>query len=253
MRKSAIFLPNQQNLFIWFNALVMLVGLVFFGWRPAMVVFAYVFETIVVGLIHVFKLWAVYRYGDAQKAVPVSKDPRQMNGFAIIPFFMVHYFFFIFVQSVFIFSLVGKAIPGLDSNSFNVFGNYAFLLSQPDMLLAFACIAVSNTLASIKDFFIPQRYHHYTSNQLFMQPYLRIFVQQLVSILSGFFILLTNGAMVVALLLIVLRLTLDLYLVAIRNNQQLKDRVLERLSRNKKQDGTEQNGMSKKDLETFLE
>lgn len=248
MRKFHFLLPNSRNLFIWFNALIMLIGLLFFGWRPVIILFAYVFETIIVGVIHIFKLWAVYKYGDAQKRQTPSKDPRQMHGFAIIPFFVVHYFFFIFVQSIFIFSLVESDIPGMDRVSFNVFGNYKALLSQPDMLLAFACLALSNVLYTIKDFFMTGRFHQYTTNQLFMQPYLRIFVQQVISIISGFFIILTKGAAVVAALLILLRAVLDLYLSAVKNDEGLKDRLLQKLSKDDK--GGQ---ITKKNFDVFLD
>ena len=211
-----IFVPSSRNMFIWLNTLMMLTGLFFLGWRPVIIVFAYVFETIIIGIIHLFKLWMVYRYGNTQKNTPVSKDPRQMNGWGIIPFFLVHYFFFIFVQSIFIFSTVGKSLPGLPSDGFNVWANYRFLLSQTDMQLAFASIAIASLAYSIRNFFIPQRYHNYTLSILFMQPYIRIFVQQLIAILAGFFFFFTDGAMVAAVLLICTRFALDMYLLAVK-------------------------------------
>lgn len=248
MHKFQFLLPNSRNLFIWFNALVMLTGLLFFGWRPVIVLFAYVFETIIVGVIHVFKLWVVYKYSDAQKRETPSKDPRTMQGFAIIPFFAVHYFFFIFIQSIFIFTLIESDIPGMGNDSFNVFGNYKILLSQPDMLLAFSCLALSNLLYTVKNFFMTGRFHEYTTNQLFMQPYLRIFVQQFISIISGFFILISKGAAVVAVILIVLRAALDLYLTAIKTNEALKDKLIDKL-----QKGSNGGHLTKKNLDVFLD
>ncbi|MFN3665459.1 MAG: DUF6498-containing protein [Sediminibacterium sp.] len=224
------FLPTGRNLFIWANSLLMLAGLFFFGWRPVIIVFAYVFETIIIGIIHLFKLWYVLKYGEAQNNHVASKDPRQINGYGIIPFFLVHYFFFIFVQSVFIFSAVGKSLPGLSSDAFNVFGNYKFLLSQTDMQLAFASIALANIGYTFRNFFVTGRYHKYTVNMLFMQPYIRIFIQQLVAILAGFFFFFKDGAMVAALLLIITRLVLDLYLQAIKYNAQARNKLKEKLS-----------------------
>jgi hypothetical protein len=229
-----IYFPSSRNLFIWLNMLMMLVGLFFLGWRPVIIVFAYVFETIIIGIIHLFKLWMVYRYGQAQRNTPVSKDPRQMNGWGIIPFFLVHYFFFIFVQSVFIFSTVGKGLPGLPSDGFNVLANYRFLLSQTDMQLAFASIAIANLAYSIRNFFIPQRYHVYTLKGLFMQPYIRIFVQQLVAILAGFFFFFADGAMVAAVLLIFTRFALDLYLFAVKYNPLVQQKLIDRITQDGK-------------------
>jgi len=225
-----IFLPSSRNMFIWLNTLMMLAGLFFLGWRPVIIVFAYVFETIIIGIIHLFKLWMVYRYSNTQKNAPVSKDPRQMNGWGIIPFFLVHYFFFIFVQSIFIFSTVGKNLPGLPSDGFNVLANYRFLLSQTDMQLAFASIAIASLAYSIRNFFIPQRYHNYTLSILFMQPYIRIFVQQMIAILAGFFFFFTDGAMVAAVLLICTRFALDMYLLGVKYNPVVQADFINRLT-----------------------
>jgi len=243
-------LPDSRNLFIWLNMLMMLAGLFFLGWRPVIVVFAYVFETIVIGIIHLLKLWMVYRYGETQQNAPVSADPRQMNGWGIIPFFLVHYFFFIFVQSIFIFSTLGESLPGLPSDGFNVLANYRFLLSQTDMQLAFASIAVSCIAYSIRNFFLPKRFHAYTMTALFMQPYIRIFVQQFVAILAGFFFFFTDGAMAAAVLLIFIRFALDLYLFAVKYNPLVQQRLINRIT----QDGKFKNiRITPQQIDLFLE
>ncbi len=245
-----IFLPTSRNIFIWLNMLMMLAGLLFLGWRPVIIVFAYVFETIVIGIIHLFKLWMVYRYGRTQKNTPVSKDPRQMNGWGIIPFFFVHYFFFIFVQSVFIFSTVGSSLPNLPSDSFNVWENFRFLLSQTDMQLAFGSIAIASLAYSIRNFFIPQRYHNYTLSILFMQPYIRIFVQQLIAILAGFFFFFSDGAMVAALLLICARFILDMYLLAVKYNPAVQADFINRITQKGKYNNLQ---ITPQKIDLFLE
>ncbi len=249
--KITSYLPNQQNLFTWLNTLVMLAGLLFFHWRPVMIVFAYVFETIIIGVIHICKLLAVYKFGRAQREAPLSKDPRSMNGFGIVPFFIVHYFFFIFVQSVFIFSFIGNSVPGMGNDAFDVLANYRFLLAQPDMLMAFACICAANIAYAVKNFFAPQRYHAFTLSQLFLQPYIRIFVQQFVSIASGFFFMLfADGAMAVALVLILTRLWMDLYLSAIANNQSMKRALIKKLTKDGKNNADR---ITEKQIDLFLE
>ena len=230
------FLPNKQNLFIWLNAIVLFTGLLFFDWRPAIIVFAYVFETIIIGIIHIFKLWAVLNWGAIQKNTPVSKDPRQMNGFGMIPFFIAHYFFFIFVQSIFIFSFMGSSIPGISNDGFDVLKNYKVLLAQTDMQLAFACIIVTNIAHATRQFFIPQRYHDFTMQELFMQPYIRIIVQQFVSILAGFFFLLLNNGLSVAIVLIIVRSVIDLYLCAVKHNSSMRQYLIEKMNQSRKSD-----------------
>ena len=244
------FLPNRQNLFIWLNAITLFIGLLLLDWRPAIIVFAYVFETIIIGIIHVFKLWSVFSWGTTQKNTPVSKDPRQMNGFGFIPFFIAHYFFFIFVQSVFIFSFMGSSIPGINNDGFDVLRNYKTLLSQTDMQLAFASIAITNTAFATRNFFIPQRYHDFTMQQLFMQPYIRIIVQQFVSILAGFFFFFVNNGLAVAIVLIIVRTVIDLYLSALKKNSSLRNKLIEKLNQSNKSDKPL---VTEQQLDLFLE
>jgi hypothetical protein len=213
MKKAAFLLPSPNNWLVWLNSLVMIAGLLFFNWRPVMIVMGYFFETIIIGLIHVCKLFVVAYWGKKQKEAADSGAPIALNNGWGILFFIFHYFFFVAVQSIFIFTFLGKAIHAgmADSNAFNVLKQYWLLLQQPDILLIFACLVSVHIADSLKTFFIPQRYHEYTVVNLMMQPYLRIFVQQFVGILSGFlFLFMTNG-MPIALLLIVVRLVLDTF------------------------------------------
>ena len=229
---------------------IMLTGLFFLGWRPVIIVFAYVFETIIIGIIHLFKLWMVYRYGRLQKNLSLSKDPTEIKGWGIIPFFLVHYFFFVFVQSIFIFSTVGRSLPELPSDGFDVWTNYYFLLSQTDMQLAFASIAIANLSYSIRNFFLPKRYHEFPITALFMQPYIRIFVQQLVAILAGFFFFFANGAMVAAVLLILTRFVLDMYLFAIKYDPVVQQNFISRFT---KSDQTKKIKITPQQIDLFLE
>lgn len=225
-----IILPHSRNIFTWLNFLFMLSGLLFLGWRPVIIVFAYVFETIITGIIHLLKLWMVYKYGNTQRHISVSQNPGQKNSWKIIPFFFVHYFFFILVQSVIIFSMVGNNLPGLSADSLQVWKNVRFLLSQYDMQLAFASIAIASLSYHIRNFFIPQRYHDYTLSTLFMQPYIRIFVQQMITILAGFFFFFSDGAMVAAFLLIGVRFLVDLYLLALRYDPVVQSDLISRIT-----------------------
>lgn len=228
------FAPHQKNIFIWLNMLVLLTGLLWFNWRPAVIVFAYVFETIIIGIIHVAKLWTVYKYGNTQKQM-IQSGTGKLNGFGIIPFFIAHYFFFVLVQSVFIFSFMREALVGIGDNEFDILKHYHFLLSQTDMQLAFVCIGLSNIGYALRNFFIPQRYHDFTTSQLFIQPYIRIIVQQFLSILPGFFFFFfSGGGFVVAILLILLRTTLDLYLAALKNSPSLRQQLINKISQNGK-------------------
>lgn len=250
MKKVAFLVPSPYNWLIWLNALVMLTGLIFFNWRPVMVVMGYLFETIIIGLIHICKLFVVTYWGKIQQeSVGLGETGKMNNGFGII-FFIIHYFFFISVQSIFIFTFLEKVIPirVADANLLNVWKSYWFLIQEPDMVLIFASLTAVHIANSVKNFFIPQRYHDYTVSKLMMQPYIRIFVQQFVAIMSGFFFLFFPNGMAIVLLLLAVRLLLDTYLIAIKYNEVLKETLLKKLSK----DG-ENEKITLKDIELFLE
>jgi hypothetical protein len=206
---------------IWTGSLVLLAGMFYGNWNPMVVVFGYFLETIVIGLLHVAKMGVTLRFGEKQRMVTRTESSSLfVSGFAIL-FFLFHYFFFVFGQSIFVFSFFGKKEFGFES-AFNVFKNYYLLLQRPDMQLVLGIIIATQLGSAIMYFFMPRKYNHYTVEQLFIQPYLRIVVQQLATILTGFFMLLLGGPKAAALLLIVVRLVLDCSLIAVRENARIR-------------------------------
>ena len=208
----------------------MLVGVFHLGWKPEVVIIAYFLETIIIGVIHVFKMLIVLFYSNAQK-FDTPTPSNTITGFAAIPFFIFHYFFFIFVQSIFIFLMLSDILPR-GSEPFNVFGNYAYLLSQHDILMAFLALAFSNVAITLKDFILPGIYKEATISKLFMQPYVRIFIQQFVTILGVFFAVLIKGSIVAALMIIGFRLFTDLVIIKATQNPDFKKRLINGLKKN---------------------
>lgn len=223
-------LPTKANAFLWVSALCMLFGLLFLHWSPAAVLTAYFFETIIIGLLHVVKMLAVLWWGKEQPALLTGKN-NSHPGF-LVPFFGVHYFFFVFVQSVFIFLLLQGEVPGI-KEPFQVLYNYRVLLQNSDTQQAVALIAFTNLVLVLRQFFLPGKYRTATVQALFLQPYVRIFIQQLVVILSGFFIFLP-GAVIAAVLLILIRLGIDLVLFAVTNQKEKREALVNALTREQK-------------------
>jgi hypothetical protein len=87
--------PGADNWLIWTSSLVLLAGLYLGQWNPMVVVFGYFLETIVIGLIHVAKMWSVMRFGKAQQAAVFTERNKAFTGVFGIVFFLVHYFFFV--------------------------------------------------------------------------------------------------------------------------------------------------------------
>lgn len=205
------------------GSLVLAAGLFWGHWNPLVVVFGYFLETIVVGMVHVAKMSSVLRFGQAQRRAMQSGgiSENAFTGLFGIVFFVVHYFFFVFVQSVFVFSFFSPAAFGF-ADGFKVFRNYALLLQRPDMQLVLGIVVATQLGAVVKNFYLPRKYDVYTLEQLFLQPYLRIFVQQVATILTGFIMLLLGAPMATAVLLIVVRLVVDCCLAAAKNNERLR-------------------------------
>lgn len=223
------FLPGRHNFWLWAQAIIMLTGLIWWGWSPLLVVMAYFFETIIIGILHIAKMLSVWRYGKEQQLAVRANKHDTMNHVGLIPFFMVHYFFFVGIQSIFVFSFFGKELGSRDA--FGLIENYQLLLSKPEFLLVFAIQVATHTGILIRQWIIPARYHQYTLNKLFIQPYLRIFIQQFVTILAGFFFIILNTGIAVAILLIVLRLLLDCLLLAARHDEGRKNSLVAYLSK----------------------
>lgn len=241
-------LPSFSNVFIWLNAIVMLFGVFYLGWKPEVVVIAYFLETIIIGFIHVCKMLIVYYFSDNQK-FEVPSAANTLTGFAAIPFFIIHYFFFIFVQSIFIFTLLNDIIPK-ENSSFDVFGNYTYLLSQKNILMAFLTLVFSNLAITLRDFILPKVYKTTTITKLFFQPYLRIFIQQFVTIIAMFFTILTNGSIAAALMIISFRLLSDIFITAASQNSTFKLQLVNFLKKNQKASDAER---TEESINSFLE
>jgi len=241
--------PSTNNWMIWAGSLVLLAGLFYGNWNPLVVVFGYFLETIVIGLLHVSKMGVTLRFGQAQQMANRGESDNMFGGAFAIVFFLVHYFFFVFGQSIFIFSFFGKKEFGFE-NAFSVFKNYYILLQRPDMQLVLGIVTATQLGSAIMYFFMPRKYNQYTLEQLFLQPYLRIVVQQFATILTGFFILLLGGPEAAALLLIVVRLVLDCTLIGARQNARIRSALQRSLLKNESPESVAQ---AEKLMEVWLD
>ena len=91
---KSVFYPNKTNSFAWVNVLF-LIFLVTIGKVEAYaVLFGYFFESIIIGLFNVVKMYLSYKHNDKKASI-----------FFSIPFFIVHYGGFIAIQSIFLFGI----------------------------------------------------------------------------------------------------------------------------------------------------
>lgn len=246
MNKYNWLIPNSKNYLIWGFSLLMICGLYLFNWKAETILLTYFFETIAIGFIHIFKLLATFLYSTSSTD---RKGKHPASSFFYIPFFAVHYFFFIFIQSVFVFAFFTSIIPGL-KDSFDVWGNYKYLLGIPEYLMAFMSIVMVNVAFAFKNFFLLKKYEIKQVESLFTQPYLRIFIQQFVTILTGFTFLFLKADIISALILILIRLIIDLALNYASYNLDFRDKLIKVMNNSNNPRDMDK---ARKDLNMFLD
>lgn len=189
---------NSIPVILW--NLVPFAGVLFLHWKPESVFVCYALETIVIGLFNVFKLVAVYYYG-----LPPKPDETGVKGLGIIPFFIVHYYFFVFVQLSIFFSGSSNGVSG----TFAVLGS---LLTDSTYYTALGAFIINCALNFVNDFILNAKYTRRTMSEQMFEPYPRIIVQQFVVILGGFIFNVTGNGYPVLVIFVALKIYLDLLL-----------------------------------------
>ena len=217
---KSIFLPNRSNAFIYATALFMLFMLITDRVSPLTIVFAYVLETIIIGIFNAIKMGYTAKFG--------KLGDSTQSGFAMIIFFLFHYGMFVIIQSIFVFSFF-KDMEGMDfGTGFNIINNFSQVLQLENIQYILGFIVLSNAGYFYQNFLNDKQYEKYTAQELMMKPYLRIVIQQFVVILSGFFIITYNEASIVAILLIVFRLITDVVIVSIKEDSVLLEKLTQK-------------------------
>lgn len=240
-----LILQNQSktNNAIILNA-VFLVALLILGIaNPMAIVFAYVFETLIIGLIHAVKLFYIIRYDNEP-----GKIEKKLANFVSIFFFLIHYGFFVAIQSIFLY--VAFAIND-DRFSTSLNPNNFLVIFK---LEGFYLVAISVILTHLVDFYFNflknKNYLNQNFENYFAKPYLRIFIQQFLAIIPFFFLIMTDYVgIIAALLLILMRAALDIYINNIGKNPQKIKNLARFLSKAK----PEEFEKTEKTLTTFLE
>ena len=209
---------NKANYMVYANALFLLVLLGAGFASPLTVVMAYFLESIIIGIFNVFKMACCIQYRN-------HLEGGGVGNYSLLIFFSFHYGFFIAIQSIFAFSFFEIEGSSFFKDGFALIKNYKALLGLKGMWILIASIVLTNLGAFIMNFLAEKSYREFTASELMSKPYLRIFVQQFVVILSGFFLVFLSAGMVAAVLLILFRLALDLFLVGLRENSELLNRL----------------------------
>lgn len=220
-----IFKIRPATMLLWGQAVFLLLLLVVGFITPETVVFGYFFETIIIGLIHAVKLFLVIKHG-----VPDKPGANSMKGYGMIVFFLFHYGMFVAIQMIFVFSFFEGALAGI-SSGFDILHNFEVVLQSEGMVIMLGSLLLTNLGYFYSNFWLPFKYKEYAPGDIFFGPYVRIFIQQFVVILSGFFFVFLHAGFVAAILLILFRLFVDLVMVTIRKNSSFLDKLAIKLAK----------------------
>jgi hypothetical protein len=194
---------NLASLSVVLWNLTPLVGVFLLGWKPISVFVFYALETIVIGAFNVLRLIAVYYYGK-----PPGPDESGVTGLGIIPFFIVHYSFFVFVQLSIFFSTAGLGSFSIN----NILGNPGSAPNLPFSNFVLLAFVINNTYLFVNDFILTGAYTQRTMGQQMFEPYPRIFVQQFVVILGTFLYVISGSGMALLVIFMLVKTYFDLVL-----------------------------------------
>lgn len=179
-----------------FNLFSLAIAL-YMGWDPAMILFLYWAENVVIAM------WQIPRFFLAENEQRNSVY-KPMNRLFICLFFLVHYGIFTFVHG----SLVFELFLGQDLNRENLL---ALISGTPGITLALAGLFLSHGV----QFFSGLGRKTATQTKLsavMMQPYQRIVILHLVVLLSGLALTLLPGTTISIILLAAIKIGMDVYL-----------------------------------------
>lgn len=215
-----IFYPNSQNVFIWLSTIYLLFLLYLERISPLTILFVYFLETIVIGVFNAIKMFCTIKFGNS-------------SGYGMIVFFLFHFGFFVAIQSIFAFAIFSIGDDVVFKESFNLMDNYLKILNLQDIKYAFPAIIITHLGKFFTDFIAHKKYLKFKIQEIMYSPYVRIFIQQFVVILSFFFIVFSKVGIVAAILLILFRFLIDLVMEAIKEDSKVLDFVAEKLSNEK--------------------
>jgi hypothetical protein len=164
--------------------LIPLYGVWFEDWNASQVFLVYCLETVIIGIVNVLKMAFVTLFVRKRDVWENGGSTSMQSGWFFIFFFIIHYGFFVFVQTQIFFN-VSRLVP--DGSFFMNYSKIPGLLGDNGMLMLLIFIAYY-TLQNVFDFLLPGVYKTISMGRLMFEPYMRIFVQQFVVILGSIFL-----------------------------------------------------------------
>lgn len=185
--------------------LIPLYGVWFEGWDASRIFLVYCLETVIIGLVNVLRMAGVTLFYRSKDKWHNNGSFTMQSGWFFIFFFIVHYGFFVFIQTQIFFSVSGIG----DDTGFATYTKIPQLLGPEGRLLLFIFIA-AYCWQMVKGFYSGE-YREMSLMRMMFEPYVRIFVQQLVVILGSMFLSFGLGRIFIV-ILVATKLAADLYI-----------------------------------------
>ncbi len=208
--------------------LIPLYGVWFEGWDAKEIFIVYCLETVIIGIINVVKMACITIFV-RKKDVWESNGNTMQSGWFFIFFFIIHYGFFVFVQTQIFFG-VSRMIP--DGSMIMNYAKIPELLGHDGKLLLLIFIAYY-TVQNIFGFFSSGAYKTVSLGRQMFEPYMRIFVQQFVVILGSMFLTFGSGKIFI-LIFVISKIFFELFVNFDRYLAMAEKRQREKAEKEKK-------------------
>lgn len=197
---------NRTDWIIILSNLLPVYGVWFMGWSAVEIFTVYAMETLIVGILTVFKLLLATLARGTDTWYNKGKQSKVSRLFFVI-FFIMHFGIFTLVQTSIFAEVSGICPPGRNPEYF--FFHFWEFINQDTgiMLLIFV---LSYLLTDLMPFLVRKDYLKAPMMLLMFQPYGRIFIQQFTVILGTLFLSFKLGAVFVLVFALV-KIIADIY------------------------------------------
>ncbi|TXI87289.1 MAG: hypothetical protein E6Q37_02350 [Crocinitomicaceae bacterium] len=240
-------LPSKASIFIWLAAINAIAGIFLLDWNVETILFSFVYEGFVIGFVHFIKLWIVFLWGKKQQKARLQPQEKALSVVAIIGISFVIFLFSI-AHLVFLFVFLMSQDKTIE-NPLLILENTRYVFSKPELQFAFISGSILYVLGQIMQLVNQKKHHEFEVKQLYIQPYYRVFVQQILIIVGGYFFMLFYNLTVIAVCVVIVRLMYENLFLAARENPTVRAFLFRLLIPKKDQAKTE----SIRSFEAFLE
>jgi len=216
MKLKDLFTLENKN--VWLTALFYIALIVIGQLSATEFVIVYAIETIIIGLFHAIKMLTI-------TFLSKTMQGDKGKGVGLTLFFLVHYGFFVFIQTTFFFVFLSMGDDRI-SDDFGI-SNFITILQIKGVQVALTLMVISHALKFWFNFYRNKRYENIDLGLYMFQPYVRIIIQQFVAIVPGFFIIFGNGGLAVAIVLILIRTIVDLFISQIKNDEGMFQKAVD--------------------------